>query len=158
MVLVELDAKGTDMGKRLLILAAILALAGDTPKEDKVKDEMAKLAGTWNFATVEVEGNKVPAEMMKGATMVLKDNTFGMTSFGVTYKGTYAIDPSKSPKTLDISFTEGPEKGNKSLGIYELDKDDWKICLGLAGKDRPTEFASKPGSGHVLETLKREKK
>lgn len=142
-----------------MALAMILLVAADTPKEEgKVKDEMTKLAGTWSFTTLIAEGNPVPAEYLKGATIVLKDNTFVMTSFGTTYKGTYSIDPSKSPKTLDISFTEGPEKGNTSLAIYELDGDNWKICIGLTGKSRPTEFVSKSGSGHVLETLKREKK
>jgi hypothetical protein len=53
--------------------------------------------------------------------------------------------------------TEGPEKGNTSLGIYELQGDDLKLCLTITAKDRPTEFAAKPKSGHGFEVLKREK-
>jgi len=74
-----------------------------------------------------------------------------------TYKGTFSIDPGKNPKTIDIKFTEGPEKGNTSLGIYELDGEDFKLCLTVTAKDRPTEFAAKAKSGLGLETLKREK-
>ncbi len=33
---------------------------------------------------------------------------------------------------------------------------DWKLCLTLTGKERPKEFATKPGSGIALETLKRQ--
>jgi hypothetical protein len=44
------------------------------------------------------------------------------------------------------------------LGIYELDGDTYKLCGDMQGKSRPTEFAVKPGSGFVLEVLKREKK
>jgi len=75
---------------------------------------------------------------------------------GAVYKGTYSIDVTSNPKTLDLHFTEGPEKGNTSLGIYELDGDDWKICLSLAPGNRPSAFATKPGSGHALELLKRD--
>jgi hypothetical protein len=56
-----------------------------------------------------------------------------------------------------MKFTQGPEKGNTSYGIYELAGDDWKLCLTIAGKKRPTEFAAKPKSGHGFEVLKREK-
>jgi hypothetical protein len=32
------------------------------------------------------------------------------------------------------------------------------VCADVQGKNRPKEFAVKPGSGFVLEVLKREKK
>ena len=51
------------------------------------------------------------------------------------------------PKMVDLTFTAGPEKGKTSLGIYEVDGDTWKICLGLAGKGRPKEFTTKAQSG-----------
>jgi len=41
------------------------------------------------------------------------------------------------------------------LGIYELDGDTWKICLGLAEMSRSTDFVTTPGSKHPLETLRR---
>src|SRR5205807_1617746 len=80
---------------------------------------------------------------------------FTTAAMGSTYDGTLSLDVTKKPKRFDLKFTKGPEKGNTSLGIYELDGDTWKICLGLTGKSRPTKFATKPGSGHALETLKR---
>jgi uncharacterized protein (TIGR03067 family) len=67
------------------------------------------------------------------------------------------VHPSAHPKTIDVTFTEGPEKGKSSYGIYELEGDTYRVCIGLTGKPRPTDFASTPGSGHVLEVLKREK-
>ena len=66
-----------------------------------------------------------------------------------------AIDAAASPKTFDVKFHKGPHKGETSLGIYELDGDTWKICIGLAGVKRPTKFAAEPGTGHALETLTR---
>jgi uncharacterized protein (TIGR03067 family) len=55
-----------------------------------------------------------------------------------------------------LQFTEGPEKGNTSLGIYELDGDTWKLCFTVTGKERPKTFGTLAGSGLALEILKRE--
>ena len=45
------------------------------------------------------------------------------------------------------------------LGIYEFSgSDNFKTCWSPAGKERPTTFASKEGSGHLLFVFKREKK
>src|SRR5439155_25802112 len=60
-------------------------------------------------------------------------------------------------KTFDLKFTAGPEKGNTNRGIYELDGDGWKLCLATRGGARPQHFATKPGTGHALEVLKRGK-
>jgi hypothetical protein len=38
---------------------------------------------------------------------------------------------------------------------YSALGDTYKVCIGLAGRERPTVFASEPGSGHVLQVLKR---
>jgi uncharacterized protein (TIGR03067 family) len=67
------------------------------------------------------------------------------------------VDVAKKPKTIDITFTEGPEKGKTIVGIYELEGDTYKVCINVNGKERPKEFAAKAGSGHGLEVLKREK-
>src|ERR1019366_6726666 len=61
----------------------------------------------------------------------------------------------KSPKTVDLNFTAGPEKGYRNLGIYELAGDTWKLCLATRGPIRPKNFSTKPGDGVALETLVR---
>src|ERR1035438_4874 len=74
---------------------------------------------------------------------------------GAQYEGTMVVDPTAAPKTFDVKFHKGPEKGKTSLGIYELHGKTWKICIGLTGVKRPTRFAAEPGTGHALETLMR---
>ena len=88
---------------------------------------------------------------------MIKDDKFTMMQENVTYAGTFKVDPSKKPHTIDITFTDGPEKGTTSLGIFEVDGDTYKLCLSQKGPTRPTEFVAKPGTGFVLEVLKREK-
>jgi uncharacterized protein (TIGR03067 family) len=142
----------------MLILAVGLLMAPDAPKDDAAKKEYEKFTGTWKIESLVVEGTAGEAEQIKDVRLVLKGNRFTLKQGDVsTYGGTYVVDVSKKPKTIDILFESGPEKGNKALGIYELEGDTYKVCIALAGKQRPTEFASKPGSGLVLEVLKREK-
>jgi uncharacterized protein (TIGR03067 family) len=127
------------------------------PAED-TKKELEKFRGTWRFVSVEIEGMKLPEQQLKGSQLVLDGDKFTFTDSQATYRGTFKLAVDQKPKTIDVTFHEGPEKGKTSKGIYELEGDVYKVCMGLAGKERPTEFASKPGSGHVLELLRREQR
>ncbi len=142
-----------------MILAAFVALAWgiDEDGEKAMLEELGRLAGTWSFTSLELEGTALPEAAYLGSKIIVEGDSFKTITGGITYSGTVKVDVSKSPKTIDMLFTGGPEKGNVSLGIYELEGDDWKICLGLTGKERPKAFVTTPGSGHALETLKREK-
>ena len=58
----------------------------------------------------------------------------------------------------EIAWLETPLREDKPLlGIYELTDDSYKVCFGPPGGERPTEFASKPGSKVRLIVMKREK-
>lgn len=145
--------------KCILVMLAFVSLASGAvkPNRNKSVDELEKLQGTWTFIALEVDGAKVPEGMLGGSKLIIKGDHFTSISGGVTYEGTIKIDTSRSPKTLDLIFSAGPETGKTAPGIYELGGDDWRICLSLGASSRPTEFATKQGSGHALETLKREK-
>jgi uncharacterized protein (TIGR03067 family) len=111
------------------------------------------LQGTWTITSLEMDGKKAP---FAGGKIVIEGSKFTTIAMGAEYAGTAVYDESKSPKQFDVTFKTGPHKGEKSLGIYELDGDEWKICLGMAGfKQRPKEFATAPGSHFAVETLKR---
>jgi uncharacterized protein (TIGR03067 family) len=113
------------------------------------------LQGTWGYAAMEVDGRKVE-DAINEARIVVEGDRFTTTGMGATYKGIVKVDAVSSPRRLDLVFTEGPEKGNTSLAIYELDGDTWKLCLTAGGKERPTEFTTRPGSGHAFEILNRQ--
>ena len=117
-----------------------------------MKPDMKALQGTWDIVSLEMDGHKFPAV---GAQIAIQRGRFTSLNMGAECSGTVAIDESATPRTFDLLFETGPEAGNRSLGIYELDGDTWKICLGLTGKPRPTRFVSAPGTGHALEILKR---
>ncbi len=69
---------------------------------------------------------------------VIKDNSLYTVTPrpGVTITGTFKIDPTAKPKTMDSTATNGDNAGKTMLGIYELDGDTLKICWAPPGKDR----------------------
>jgi uncharacterized protein (TIGR03067 family) len=143
----------------LAVLAVGLLLAADA-KDDK-KKELDKLQGTWTATTVEYNGEKVLGDSIKelkvvveGDKLTVKGEDEEVKKYG---KATLAIDPSTTPKILDISITSGDEKGTTFLAIYELDKDEWKLALKPFAKERPAKPDGK-GDGEVLIVFKREKK
>ena len=113
------------------------------------------LEGEWRFHELEVDAQAVPAAMLGASRILIDGDRFRTESPEATYDGEFLIDVTASPHTIDIVFVEGPEAGQRSLGIFKLDGDTLTICLGLTGASRPTAFRTTPGSRHALETLHR---
>jgi uncharacterized protein (TIGR03067 family) len=61
-----------------------------------------------------------------------------------------------SPKSIDFILKDGQNKGALFLGIYELGEKTRTLCFAPAGKERPVELISRPGSEHVLIMLQRD--
>jgi uncharacterized protein (TIGR03067 family) len=143
-----------------ILAVSILAFTGQVGADDAIKKDRQLYAGTWQISSLEVNGNKVSEEDAKKITVINKeDGTWTLEVEGkVVGRGTSKIDPTKKPKTIDLTETEGNQKGQTALGIYEVEKDCRKVCVAELGKDRPTEFSTKPGSGHILAVFKRVKK
>jgi uncharacterized protein (TIGR03067 family) len=76
----------------------------------------------------------------------------------VAARGTSKIDPTKKPRAVDLTVTEGDSKGKTALGIYQFEADTRTVCYAQPGKERPAAFSSTVGSGHILVVLKRLKK
>lgn len=144
----------------LLGLAVGLLIAADA-KDDAAKKDLDKLQGTWILVSAERDGKKLPQEEVKKTKITFKDDTFvfpDASGIGTSQRGIIKVDPSKTPKWMDSKATNDAAKGELSLGIYEIEGDDYKVCFAPPGKERPKEFSSKPGSGHIFQVWKREKK
>jgi|SRR5271154_1906148 len=115
------------------------------------------LQGSWTITTLEIEGQKLPTSMLANCRIVVTGDRFVSTGMSAVYEGTIELDASANPPHLNMNFDAGPEKGNTNLGIYELDGDNWKLCLATRGAVRPSAFAATPGTGFALETLARDK-
>lgn len=122
-----------------------------------VENELKRFQADWKFVSIEFRGESIRADLFQDDRLTLKGKEFTSTVQGNTTHGTFKIDPTLSPKTIDITFTDGPGKDNTQKGIYELDGDTQKICWAAPGKPRPTEFEAKPESGHMLQVLEKVK-
>jgi uncharacterized protein (TIGR03067 family) len=142
-----------------LVAAGVVGLltAAEPGDPKKVNEEAKAMEGTWEFVSAELGGQKLPDEVLKTMTLVLRDGKYTVKSPGPDDTGTVRLDPTRRPKELDVAGLEGPNKGKSFPAIYELDGDSLKVCYDLDGKKRPTEFKSAPGTKQFLATYKRKK-
>jgi uncharacterized protein (TIGR03067 family) len=145
----------------LALVATVVALA--TGRSQDKKDETAAadlkaLVGKWKVEKAELGG--------QDARLLLQELKFEITAGGKYVaelagqkdEGTFTVDPSKSPKTMDITGTTGPNKGKTIPAIYQLEGDTLTIAYELDGGQRPTKFESPANSKVFLAVYKREKK
>lgn len=136
----------------LLAPLALVLIAADT---DEAKKDLEKLQGRWQAARYIVDGKELDAKEVKGIQLTVKDDVSTYVHGDIEAKGKYKLNPAKNPKELDILVTTGADKGKTYLAIYEWDGADLRICLTRTGKERPTKFASTPGSKNDLEVWRK---
>jgi uncharacterized protein (TIGR03067 family) len=144
----------------LTILVVGLFLAADDPKKgDTKKGDLGALQGSWQCIAGENDGEPAAADDVKTYQLIVKDDIYTIKMKGKEVEqGTLKLDPTKKPKTIDVKITVGEDKGKSQLGIYELDKDSFKVCFAQPGKERPKELTSKKGSMNLSFSFMRAKK
>jgi uncharacterized protein (TIGR03067 family) len=146
----------------LLCILVLTASGGSGARADDkgdIEKEFKKFQGTWTFASVEAGGKEQPAAEFKTMTVTFEGDKFTVKKGDKAIQvGTQKLDPSRSPKTIDVKVTEGLSKGAHMLGIYEIKGDTLKVCFDPEGKKRPTEFTSAADSQTFVAVHKRVKK
>jgi uncharacterized protein (TIGR03067 family) len=124
----------------------------------ELEKEARKFQGTWTFESSVTGGEELPADQLTMLVVIFESDKHTVKKGDeVIQVGTQKLDPSKLPKTIDVTMVEGPHKGTVMLGIYEIDADTLKVCFDPEGKTRPTEFKSPPGSKNFVNVHKRVK-
>jgi uncharacterized protein (TIGR03067 family) len=134
-----------------IVVSAIAATGSVTDAQSQ-----NSLKGTWQVLAA--QRNARIASDMQDHQLTFSGNRFDIRSQGgVLYQGTFQVDASKKPATIDFRHTAGKAKGQTWRGIYELDGDTLKICDNAAdvSKPRPSAFVSE--EGQVLVDFKRAK-
>jgi clostripain len=145
----------------LLAIMLVLGCNASAPDQDKEQpslEDKEVLQGTWNVFSREEGGKEQPDA--EGA-LSFKGNGFSLQlRNGPSIKGTFKLDPSTTPKTIDLKIEARFDVAvNKTvLGIYQLEGDKLTLCLSDPGAgDRPKELATREGSRRILLNLKRDK-
>jgi RNA polymerase sigma-70 factor (ECF subfamily) len=152
--------------------AGILTYGGLAGEEKKPNEEVAqasgknaepprtgqdKIEGTWVVMAAEREGKRVSGEDLAPVdrqliVRITADKVIFETPDGNTQsESRYKLDPAQKPKVIRLTLLTGEEKGKTVKGIYALEGKKLKLCLDARdGKEEPTEFESKAGSGLVV--------
>lgn len=142
------------MKTRILLIPVVIAMVMTACAGDK--DDARQIQGTWTIADAQFGGAPFPAEAAKTIVLKLDGGKYELKAESLD-KGTYSVDATAKPKTLDVFGVEGPNAGKHFPGIYELNGDVLKVCYELGDGPRPTEFKSPTGTKIFLVTYQRKK-
>jgi uncharacterized protein (TIGR03067 family) len=145
----------------LLTVCVLIAWTLHVPaaEEKPAKTDAKQIVGKWTVVGFELDGMVLPDAAVKKANiaMTISDKKIVLKTAQKEQSVSYKLAPDKKPKEIDTVDLDGAQKGKVTLGIYHLDGDTLKMCMKANGKGRPTEFASKKGSGIIVLIMKREK-
>ncbi len=139
---------------RILCVAAALVSFALTGRSINAQS----LDGAWEITAVIDDGRVIqPTDVLLNyaadGRVVVKGQTVELV-VPQTYQRKrlpFVVDDTKSPLAFDMA---GAEKTG-GRGIFVAGKDSLVLCLARRDRDRPATFASLPGSGNLLVTLKR---
>lgn len=143
----------------LTVLLGASALAAPRAPAKDDKDDLKKLAGDWQVTGWKQAGNDLDKEELAAARWSVKGDKYKFAMGENAEEGTIKLDPSKKPATIDLTITEGADKGKQQPGIYKIDGDTVTFALAVpGGKERPTDFTSTEDNNQILITMKRKKR
>jgi uncharacterized protein (TIGR03067 family) len=158
LALLLLGGVRADQKDLALLLGGVRADEEEGDKAEAVKQEWGKLNGTWEVVRSTSDGEEVSLPRKVKLALTLKDGKYTFRQGDeVIEEGTVKIDPTTTPKSMEISAATGPDKGKTFRSIYEVKGDTQRVCEAPPGKPRPKAFGAKEGSGHTLITYKRVK-
>jgi uncharacterized protein (TIGR03067 family) len=117
-----------------------------------------KLHGNWEAEAGEQDGKELPAGEIEKVRVLSKDAQAILCPGGEWTPLDLRLHAERTPRVLYATASKGKDKGKAAAMIYRVEKDTLKLCWdSKEGKMLPKEFATKPGSGMIWFTFKRER-
>jgi uncharacterized protein (TIGR03067 family) len=121
------------------------------PAEKPNQDDRHRLQGNWEGVRVERNGKVVyEGESASQARVRFVGDTVIFDDRAARLEGTFRVIEDRTPKTFDLTVTEGETTATYPAGIYELNGDLFRLCFAFPAAERPTSFQTSPGSGRTL--------
>jgi uncharacterized protein (TIGR03067 family) len=130
-----------------------------TASADDAKKQLEKLQGAWTSVSYEIGGIAIEDDDLKAVvtTITIKGAAFEWKAEDGNDQGTLKIDATKDPKQIDfVSEQESGVKIPTWSGIYVVEGDTLKLCIGPGAGQRPKDFSTKNATQGVF-TLNRSK-
>jgi uncharacterized protein (TIGR03067 family) len=125
-----------------LVLLSLVARAS----QESLKTAKKELQGTWVLKEIRVSDEKKTKLLMKrnkGMKVTFSGDKVTIKRDGKDHPGSYRIDPSKSPKEIDLIMKEPDGKEEVTRGIYEHKGNRLTMCLGTIEADSPKKEKGK---------------
>lgn len=120
---------------------------------NSLKADQNAIQGEWRVILAEDSGRTESQEALRDIRLVITQDQLRMELAGAGNVSTYRLDPSTTPKAIDLTMD-----GKTKPGIYDLQGDTLRICMSEHTDERPTAFDSQPNSvNDVVLTFKRVK-
>jgi uncharacterized protein (TIGR03067 family) len=160
------NAAGMTSGEFIMLRwGTLIAFAGffsmlnaqqPAPQNPVGNPQLQPWQGSWQLMSAIEDGDEVAGEKLKGQIFFVGVDAFLMRQdTSVLQAGNLQLNPGMKPPTVNAVVKQGVRKDSTMLGIYSLKGDTLKICFDPQGRNRPQEFASAKGAGHVLATYQR---
>ncbi|MSU62252.1 MAG: TIGR03067 domain-containing protein [Pedosphaera sp.] len=118
--------------------------------------DLSSFNGTWIADSAEFNGNSVEADNLSSIVLAIKDGSYHFKSANSDARGTFKMDFTQSPPTMDSTEAEGSNVGRTLRAIAELNANGWRACYASRdGGERPKEFKTAADSGQFLIAYKR---
>jgi uncharacterized protein (TIGR03067 family) len=147
---------------RTAMVAAAVALPvgaapQSKPEAPTAATELERMQGTWDYESQTIGGRELPADRRAKIWVVIDGDTRTReTGLGPGLKDKITLDPSASPRTIDLVSVGHPSgRTFTEKGIYEWDGKLLRLCLDNTGKDRPKEFKSPAGQDNIYVSVLR---
>jgi len=127
-----------------IALATGVFAQGTKPQGGKEATGASAIQGSWLISSI--NGQTAP-EMSPELKLTFEGDKYHQTLGGtVNERGTFKVDASKKPMTIDLSIAEGSDAGKTQMGIFEVTGDTMRLSLDTPGAgQRPTDFSLKDG-------------
>lgn len=122
--------------------------------DDATSSDQKALQGTWNATAVVDGGTPEYADRVAAIQLKIHDDHYTYDLGDHSFTATFTLNPSRTPKEMDITFWEGPQTGKVMRAIYSLKGDTLQICA--APYARPTLFTSTFEQQSILFTFERD--
>ena len=124
-----------------LISAALLASSPILADDKPLEGDLAKMQGKWTGKAGPEKNFEIKIEIKGKAVTVFFTPPDGDE---IQIKGELKVDEKAKPhKTMDWTKFKNPVNGDEmpdNFALYEIKDDEFKVCSGGPGNDRPAKF------------------